>query len=363
MTIAALCCLVCARSKLVVEASRARCVQCDASYPILRGAIDFRDADRDLSAGYDFAVDNLYAAKLSEVFDEVTTVSELRRLNAALKARCAKGAKLADIDPRAVLREENIGPIPYSAADAAHGRSILEKIPLYLEGSDLPALPTGVALEDGAGEGFFVTGMSERFDHVFVLDLSMTYMMLAAKIVAELGLSNVTLICASAEHLPLVTGSIDFVHNNNVIEHVTGQARMISEAHRVLKPQGLLFLMSPNRFSLYYEAHFRLPGYGFFPKPLRRWIIRKRQRRDIDDIKLRSLGELRRLVRNNFHGRTIYAFIPRRLRHTATGGTLRTTLTRLLNLPAVGGAADFTINRMALGVMPYHVVLGAKQDR
>lgn len=363
MTDNALSCLVCAKSNLVIDATSASCSGCGAFYPILRGAIDFRNVERDLSAGYDFEIDNLYAAKLSEVFDEVTTVSELRRLLYALRSRRERGIDLSSLDPRAVLREDDIRPIQYSAADAAHGRSILEKIPLYLEGSDLPDLPTGVALEDGAGEGYFVSGLSERFRHVFVLDLSMTYMMLAAKIIEELGLTNVTLMCASAEHLPLANGSIEFVHSNNVIEHVTDQGRMISEANRVLHPSGLLFMMSPNRFSLYFEPHFRLPGFGFFPEPVRRRIIRHRQGRDVDDIKLRSLGELRRLVSNNFDGRTIYSFIPRRLRHTVTGGTIRTTLTSLLNLPGLGGAANFAINRIALGLMPYHVVLGAKQDR
>jgi len=326
----------------------------------LRGAIDFRNADRDLSAGYDFAIDNLYAAKLDEVFDEVTTVSELRRLYSALRERRERGLSLADLDPRAVIKEDDIRPISYSTADAAHGRSILEKIPLYLEGSGLPALPNGVALEDGAGEGFYIVGLSEKFAQLIVLDLSMTYMMLAAKIIDELGLPNVTLICASAEHLPLKDRSIDFVHSNNVIEHVSDQGRMIAEANRVIHPNGLLFMVSPNRFSLYFEPHFRLPGYGFIPEPIRRKIIMRSQGRDIDNISLRSLGELRRLISDNFDGLTKYSFIPRRLRHTQTGGFIRTSLTRMLNLPGLGRVADFAINRMALGLMPYHVVLGAK---
>ena len=86
-------------------------------------------------------------------------------------------------------------------------------------------------------------------------------------------------------------------------------------------------MMSPNRFSLYIEPHFRLACFGFIPTPLRRMIIRRKQNRDISDISLRSLGELRSLARNAFGRHVTASFIPRRLQQTATGGMMRGLIT------------------------------------
>lgn len=324
--------------------------------------IDVRDAGRDVSAGYDIDEDNQVAALLSEVFDETTTFNELRLLLEGIRKRTAAGTSLDEIDPRTVLREDSIAAQPFTAGDAAHGPAILRKIPLYLEDSGLPELPGGIALEDGAGLGYFIDGFSKHFEQLFVVDLSMAYLMLARKILDERHLANVTLVCASVEHLPFRNEAFDFVHSNNVIEHVANQGRLVSEAHRVLNPTGLLFIMSPNRFSVYFEPHFLLPGFGFWPKAIRRALVRRYRRQDIDDVGLRSLGEVRALAAASFGENVKAAFIPRRLEETATGGTLRNLLTGALRSPLVGGAVNLLVNKAALGVMPYHVLLCTKQD-
>lgn len=326
-------CLNCDQQRLEIAANQATCENCGVQYPVLRGIIDFRNADRDLSSGYDLNEDNLLAAKINDVFDEARTYNELLKLLEGMRKRRAGGISLADIDPGVVLREDQIRPQPFTTSDAAHGSAILQKIPLYLEGTGLPALPRGIALEDGAGTGYFVDGLSKHFEHLFVLDLSMAYMMLVRKIVEERGLANVTLVCANVEHLPFMSEAFDFIHSNNVIEHVVRQELLISETHRVLKSNGLLFMLSPNRFSLYFEPHFRLPGFGFIPKPISRWVIRRRQNRDISDISLRSLREVRALARRSFGQNMKVAFIPRHLRETATGGRLRNFLVAALQTP------------------------------
>jgi 2-polyprenyl-3-methyl-5-hydroxy-6-metoxy-1,4-benzoquinol methylase len=356
-------CLTCRHSAIEVAETLARCGNCETTYPVLQGIVDFRDVKRDLSEGYDYSVDNLYAQKMADVFERVTTANELRRLLVSLRRRRALGTDLANLDAHEVLVADNIQPAACSDADMAHGRSVLEKCDLYLIDAGLPQPPMGVALEDGAGMGYFFGGMAERYREVVVLDLSMAYLLMAVKVAEERGLSNVTFVCASAERLPLLDGSVDFVHNNNVIEHVSHPDRMISEAGRILSPSGLLFIISPNRFSIYFEPHYRLPGYGFFPPGLRRIIIRRWQNRSSNAVALQSLSELRALLKSNFDGQTWLAFIPRNLKNTVSGGGIRAALTRLLTSPVTGAAANFAINKLALPIMPYHVVLGTRSER
>ena len=356
-------CSACSASNLVLEETSARCPDCLANYPVLRGVIDFRNADRDVSAGYDFGFDNLVAQKMLDVFDRVTTANELRTLSDALRMRHLAGTDLANIDAADVLIEDDIGPTPCTEADKTHGRSVIDKCDLYLADAGLPTPPNGVALEDGAGAGYFICGLAERYRRVIVLDLSMSLMIIAVKVAEELNLTNITFVCASAEHLPFANGSIDFVHSNNVIEHVADQGRMIAEADRVLSPYGLFFIISPNRYSIYFEPHFRLPGYGFFPPALRRIIVKRWLGYNTSDVALRSLGELRALLKAHFSGPTRVTFIPRSLRLTVTGGGIRSILTGLLSNPVTGGIVNFAVNTLALPMMPYHVVLGTRPNR
>lgn len=306
------------------------------------------------------SVDNLYAAKLSEVFDQTRTFHELERLLVSLRIRRAAGGNLAEMSSREIIAEQAITPVPFNDDDREHGRSILRKVEQYREGTEFPPLSRGICLEDGAGPGYFVVGLAERFKHVVVLDLSLAYLVLVRKIVEENTLTNVTLICASAEHLPLADGSIDFVHNNNVIEHVTRQDLMLSEMRRVLSRDGLAFILSPNRNSLYFEPHFRLPGYGLFPAPLSRWIIRRWQNRDIDDIKLLTLSQLKGHIHHVFGPNSAISFLPRKMTKTVNGGFIRRSVTWLLASPIIGKFADFALNRQILGIMPYHAVLASR---
>ena len=55
----------------------------------------------------------------------------------------------------------------------------------------------------------------------------------------------------------------------DLLEHVAGQKDLIGEAHRVLAPRGVLFLATPNRWSLAPESHVKVWGLGFLPRAWR----------------------------------------------------------------------------------------------
>lgn len=356
----ALACLACASDLVRSEGESLSCEGCGRSIPLMRTIIDSRDAERDQSAGFSISRDNALAAKLDEAFDLVTTANEVIKLYELLRDRAETGEDVAAIDVRQVIHDNRIAAEPLRGEQLVHGPAILDKLDQYL-GDAGQALPSNdMVLEDGAGLGLFVDGFAKRFKRLYVVDLSLCYLLIARKIIEERGLDNVVLICASVEHLPLKEGIFDFVHSNNVVEHVSDQRALFREARRVLKPRGVMFVLSPNRYSLYFEPHFRLPGFGFWPRPISRRIVRKYWNHDIDDVGLLSLNELLGIASEQFGANIRASFIPRRLQTTVTGGRIRDTLVNLLNSRAFGPPSDFVVNRMLLPVMPYHVLVCSK---
>lgn len=338
------------------------CDGCGQSFPTLFGIFDFRNAELDKTAAFSIAEDRRLAERLSIAFSETTTFNELHDVYKILSAQTKHGADRANIDIEYLRANGTARPRHLSNDQLAHGKAILEKLPHYIRETTHAMPPNDIALEDGCGLGLFIDGFSAHFKKLVVLDFSLCHLLLAKKIAEERNLNNVMLVCGNAECLPLRTGTFDFVHSNNVIEHVSNQRALFTEAKRVLKSNGLLFVMSPNRFSSYLEPHFRLPFYGFIPKPIRRRIIHMRQHRSIDEISLLSLSELRALAAEQFGENITVSFIPRHLNKTETGGFIRHILVRSLNSRILGAATNLLVNRILLGLMPYHVALCSKRS-
>ena len=189
----------------------------------------------------------------------------------------------------------------------------------------------------------------------------MSYLTLVKKLCEEKNLLNVFLICANVEKLPIKEKSIDFIHSNNVIEHVTNQDSMISEISRVLSNKGLLFLLSPNKNSAYYEPHFRIPFYGFVPFKLRYWLIYKLQNRDCRDVSLLNFKELKKIFNENFQGKSNITFIPSKLKKTAQPGYIRKIIIFFLSNKLFGSLFSIIINKILIGIMPYHVIIAKKK--
>jgi len=66
------------------------------------------------------------------------------------------------------------------------------------------------------------------------------------------------LIDAVGESIPFSDGTFDIVYSNNVLEHTSNPAKVLSEAIRVLKPGGKLYIEVPN-YLAYYEGHYLIP--------------------------------------------------------------------------------------------------------
>jgi tRNA (mo5U34)-methyltransferase len=166
-------------------------------------------------------------------------------------------------------------------------------------------------LEVGCGSAGLSAAAARRAGEVVATDVSLRWMILAKKRLAELGGERVRLVCCQAEHPPFVDGHFDVVAASDVIEHVASQDGFAEGSGRVLRPGGLLFLATPNRFSISLEPHVRLWGVGFMPRPLAKRYVAAVRKVPYDHVRPLSARGLRRvLARHGFRVRVVSPEIP-----------------------------------------------------
>jgi ubiquinone/menaquinone biosynthesis C-methylase UbiE len=81
-----------------------------------------------------------------------------------------------------------------------------------------------------------------------------------------------------AEALPYPDASFDLVILDNVLEHVTDQAATLAEIRRVLRPRGLLYMVTPKplaAYSLWNDPHYDLAGLVLLPRRLQIWYFER----------------------------------------------------------------------------------------
>jgi SAM-dependent methyltransferase len=328
-------------------------------FPIIFGIADVRRIGMDQTAGFSIERDTEIARQLITAFSRCSYfelydlyVSLVKSSDPAVAGRWqARRREAAEAAYRAVLQETH----------AMHGEAILQKIGWHLEELGAGRRLGGVILEDGAGLGQFLVGFARQFDTVLVVDLSLCYLILGKKLAEEHGVGNLRFFCGNVERVPICTGAVDVVHFNNMIEHVLHPDAALAEAHRVLREDGVACIISPNRYSLYVEPHFRVPAFGYFPRWARKRLAALVRGDDgIEAIRLYSLAQLRRLLHGAFGDRTAIRFLPRRLATTTRQTPLRRLVVWALRSRLIGPCAHLLLNRLLLAVMPYHVAFGFK---
>lgn len=169
--------------------------------------------------------------------------------------------------------------------------------------------PADRVLEIGCGTAALAAAVAGRGADVVASDVSLRWLVLARKRLAEHGAGRVELVACAAEALPFADASFDVVAATDVIEHVDDADRFVAEAARVLRPGGLLFLSTPNRYSLGLEPHVRLWGVGYLPRPLAESYVRAVRKTSYAHVRLLSARSLVRLLRT--HGLEPEVVIPR----------------------------------------------------
>ena len=102
-------------------------------------------------------------------------------------------------------------------------------------------------LDAACGEGYGSYILSKKAKTVIGIDISSEAIEYASE---EYKNKNLKYICASIEKLPLEDNSIDIIISFETIEHVNEniQKKFLSEIKRVLRPNGILFMSSPDKY-------------------------------------------------------------------------------------------------------------------
>lgn len=241
------------------------------------------------------------------------------------------------------------------------GLGILSKVDAAFESR--PPIGGEVALEGGSGPGYHVPGFARRFRTVVVVDCSMTNLVLAQRVCAEAGATNVMFLRANVEELPLKSDTVDFVHENGVIEHVATPDRMVLEALRVRAPSGTYVCLSPNRYPITREPHFRIPLFGAVPRWVRSQLIPRTSGHLVETgTDLRSIVQLRQYFRTAQVEPTIF-FLPPYLRTTVRSTPARRVAQAALAREPFRALTLALVNRILLPIAPYHfaVVTGSSE--
>lgn len=105
----------------------------------------------------------------------------------------------------------------------------------------LPRLrPDAEVLDLGCGPGTITLGLAQRAGQVVGLDFSEAMVEQARELATDSGASNITFDVGSAYELPYSDGSFDVVYAHQVMQHLADPVRAVREAHRVLRPGGLV---------------------------------------------------------------------------------------------------------------------------
>jgi SAM-dependent methyltransferase len=132
-------------------------------------------------------------------------------------------------------------------------------------------------LDCGCAEGGYTSEIVRvGAAHVVGVDIEQS----RVKDARDRGLDDAAWAVAPSEGLPFAEGSFDGVFLNEVLEHVENEAATLGEIRRVLADDGVLVVMSPNRW-FPFEGHglstpwFKMP----FPVPFVSWMPQRLVRR------------------------------------------------------------------------------------
>ena len=102
-------------------------------------------------------------------------------------------------------------------------------------------------LDAGCGVGYNAFYFSEKAKLIFALDINEDNLNTA---IEKYPAKNIRLFLGNLENMPFLDSTFDVVYSIDVIEHLPNPKQFISEAYRVLKPDGKLIIITPNSKNL-----------------------------------------------------------------------------------------------------------------
>lgn len=129
-------------------------------------------------------------------------------------------------------------------------------------------------LDAGCGSGYGSNILAKYCLEVYAIDISQETIDWCNEKYGEV--NNLTYIKASLDKLPFEDNEFDCIVNLEVIEHVNKeiQEAFLQEAKRVLKPNGILIMSTPNKRVYTDESNYKNPYHvcEFYPDEFRRFL-------------------------------------------------------------------------------------------
>lgn len=266
-------CIGCGGALALVKDGQAWGCRDGHEYPVVAGVIDCRPP----LAGFDLEADQDLAEELD------------RSSSASFEELLRRYWSRQGVVPKLVER--------FVAGDLI-GEDRATEVAEQIEGLRGSALTRDeLVLEVGCGTAALGTVLARRA-RVVVSDISLAWLVLARRRLADAGRSDVTVIAAAGSRLPFAVESFDLVVGADVVEHVPSASDFVHSCYRLLRPAGVLWLSTPNRFSLTPEPHVRIWGLGFLPRRFAPGVVRRLRDVSYDDVRVLSAFELTRVLRS-----------------------------------------------------------------
>ena len=142
-------------------------------------------------------------------------------------------------------------------------------------------IPGGRVLDIGAGFGAFVISARRLGLEAVGVEIA-PFEVEYAKIRLEKEMPGLDPACVyylgDGHTVPFDNTSFEAVTLWNVLEHVPDSERLLKEAARVLKPNGIVFIICPNYAAFRQEAHYLLPWWPLLPRKIASIYLRARGR-------------------------------------------------------------------------------------
>ena len=124
-----------------------------------------------------------------------------------------------------------------------HGDIELEHLHRYLQACEIAV--GKVVLDIASGEGYGAAMLAVKADKVIGVDVSLEAIQHARKRYKK---ENLEYLVGSCAEIPLLDASVDMVVSFETIEHHDQHEKMMQEFKRVLRPNGVLIISSPDKY-------------------------------------------------------------------------------------------------------------------
>jgi excisionase family DNA binding protein len=129
-------------------------------------------------------------------------------------------------------------------------------------------------LDYGAGDGFIARGIAPYARKIIAIDTSGSMLDELERKAKSQGIANILTFECDINEVPLRSASVDLVCASMILHHIEEPRELIAEFHRVLKPEGILFIAD---FLPYEDEAFKNNMHDFHmgldPAALEKWLI------------------------------------------------------------------------------------------